>query len=290
MARCAVKIRLGRDISLLAAAGMALGCGSGGVAGGTTANQTPAPAVVDYFVYGPFTESYRLVSRNHTEQEFGGQVTAYDFDTELFLSAEAVTAQGGNALSLTIDSMVPVGTLPPGVTQADFDGATGATFHGILHPTGEITDFQTAEGSGSLVTQMSRSMRNFLPVVPERGVRPGETWTDSATIMTPSAGMDIEVSTVTTYESGEWTDANGLRVLPVSARSDFVVAGGGNQGGTEITIDGTGVSWSHLRLAADGRLVYRVAADTANMTATVIAMGTIIPITQIRFDTLSTIP
>jgi hypothetical protein len=284
-----VRIRLGRDIALLAATGLALGCGSGGATGGSAREQTPAPAVVDNFVYGPFATSYRLVSRNHTEQEFGGQVTAIDFDTELFLSAEAVPADDGNALSLTIDSIVPGSTLPPGVTQADFEGATGATFRGTLHPTGEITDFQTAEGSGSLLTQMNRSMRNFLPAVPEGGVHPGETWTDSTTIMAPSGGMDIEVSTVTTYESGDWTDESGLRVLPVSARSDFTVAGGGNQGGTEITIDGTGVSWSQLQLSADGRLVSRIAADTANMTATVIAMGTIIPITQIRFDTLSVV-
>ena len=287
MVRRAAKVRLSRNIGPLAAIGLALGCGSGGVTGGPAASRATTPAVVDHFVYGPFATSYRLVSRNHTEQEMSGQVTAYDFHTELFLSAEAVTSEEGNRLALTIDSMVPVNTLPPGVSQSDFEGVAGATFRGILHPTGEISDFQAAEGSGSLLTQMNRSMRNFLPTVPEGGVRPGQIWTDSATILTPSAGMDIEVSTVTTSESGDWTDESGLRVLPVSARSDFTVAGGGNQGGTEITIDGTGVSWSYLRLAADGRLVYRAAADTANMTATVIAMGAIIPITQIRFDTLS---
>ena len=104
-----------------------------------------------------------------------------------------------------------------------------------------------------------------------------------------ASGMDIEVSTLTTYESGSWMEEDGAQVLPVTARSDVAVAGGGMQGGTEITIDGTGVSWSELRLTADGRLLSRFSADTMNMTATVIAMGTIIPITQLRYDSLSVV-
>jgi hypothetical protein len=185
--------------------------------------------------------------------------------------------------------MVPTGTLPPGISAEDFGAAAGATFAGALQPTGEISNFQGPESGSALVTQMNQSLRRFFTPLPEAGAGANQTWTDSAAVMSGATGMDIEVSTVTTYESGTWIDENGARVLPVTARSDIAVAGGGMQGGTEITIDGTGVSWSELRLAADGRLLSRFSADTMNMTATVIAMGTIIPITQLRFDSLSVV-
>jgi hypothetical protein len=253
--------------------------------------EPPAPTTIDLFTYAPFATAYRLASRNRTEQEFGGQVSTFEFGAAIYLSAEAAPEPDadGFSLSMTVDSMVPTGTLPPGISAEDFSAAAGATFAGVLQPTGDITDFEGTESGSALVTQMNQSMSRFFTPVPETGAGANQTWTDSAAVMSGATGMDIEVSTVTTYESGNWMEENGVRVLPVTARSEIAVAGGGMQGGTEITIDGTGVSWTELRLAADGRLLSRFSADTMNMTATVIAMGTIIPITQLRYDSLSVV-
>lgn len=287
MARRAVTMRLISTAALAAAGGVAVGCGSTGATSTAARGESPTPSTVSVFTYAPFTAAYRLASHNRTEQEFGGQVSTFEFGAAIYLSTEAEPADMGFALSMTIDSMVPTGTLPPGIAAEDFAAASGASFGGTLHPSGEITEFEGAESGSALVTQMNESMSRFFPPVPEDGARPGETWTDSGTVMGGATGMDIEVSTVTVYQSGDWIEAGGARVLPVSARSDITVAGGGMQGGTEITIDGTGVSWAALRLGADGRLLSRFSADTMNMTATVIAMGTIIPITQLRYDSLS---
>ncbi len=288
--RAVVRLLAGAT-SLAVAIGLAGGCSSAGTMSERARGEPPAPTTIDLFTYAPFATAYRLASRNRTEQEFGGQVSTFEFGAAIYLSAEAAPEPDadGFSLSMTVDSMVPTGTLPPGISAEDFSAAAGATFAGVLQPTGDITDFEGTESGSALVTQMNQSMSRFFTPVPETGAGANQTWTDSAAVMSGATGMDIEVSTVTTYESGNWMEENGVRVLPVTARSEIAVAGGGMQGGTEITIDGTGVSWTELRLAADGRLLSRFSADTMNMTATVIAMGTIIPITQLRYDSLSVV-
>jgi hypothetical protein len=282
-------MRLVSAAVLVGAASLTVGCAPTATTSETARSEEPAPETVSAFRYAPFTATYRLASHNRTEQEFGGQVSTFEFGAAIYLRAEAEPGADGFALSLTVDSMVPTGTLPPGIDEGDFAAAAGATFGGTLHPTGQITEFAGTESTNAMVTQMNQSMSQFFTPVPEGGAHPGQTWTDSGTVMGGASGMDIEIATVTVYESGDWVEENGTRVLPVTAKSDVSVAGGGMQGGTEITIDGTGVSWAGLRLAADGRMLSRFSADTMDMTATVIAMGTIIPITQVRYDSLSVI-
>jgi hypothetical protein len=57
--------------------------------------------------------------------------------------------------------------------------------------------------------------------------------------------------------------------------------------GTEIDLSGTGIRHGTLYLSEDGRFLGGVSADTANMTATVAAMGAIIPVFQTRYDTVT---
>ena len=101
---------------------------------------------------------------------------------------------------------------------------------------------------------------------------------------------DLEITTVTTYTAGEWLQRGAVRALAVSARSDYTISGTGSGGGAEFVLDGTGVSWTELLLADDGRLFERISADTMNMTASILSMGTIVPVTQVRRDSLVVLP
>ena len=274
--------------AVVAAASVSLACGSTGATGGTAARQ-PAPVAVESFLYRPFSARYRIASRNHTEQELGGQVNAVDFNMAYFIGTQATAAGDAMQLTMTVDSIVPAGAMPPGVSASDLQGAVGATFSGTLAPTGEISDFQGGTGTGQFLEQLNTSMRRFLPKVPPGGAHAGQAWSDSATLSTASAGLDLEIATVTDYQAGSWGMHDGAQALEVSAVSQYTIAGGGSQGGTEITIDGTGTSQIRLYFGADGRLLSQASADTANFTATVLAMGAIIPVTQIRHDTVAVV-
>lgn len=275
--------------ALVAAFGLSLGCGSPGATAGPPARAAAPAVAVESFLYRPFSAQYRVSSHNHTEQELGGQVNTVDFSLAYFLGAQA--AGGGEAMTLTmtVDSIVPAGSLPPGVSTSDLQGAVGATFSGTLAPTGQVSDFQGGTGTGQFLEQLNTSMQRFLPRVPTGGAHPDQAWSDSTTVSTSSAGLDMEIATVTDYQAGAWGVYGGMQALEVSAVSQYTIAGGGSQGGTEITIDGTGTSHLRLHFGADGRLLSQASADTANFTATVLAMGAIIPVTQIRHDTVSVV-
>jgi hypothetical protein len=266
------------------------GCGAGGGAGGPGAADVPAPEVTVYR-YAPFATAYRLATRVRTEQEFGGQVSTMEFGTATYLAAEAVrTASGGTALSLHVDSIVPLGSLPQGVSQSDLDGVRGATFRGTMAPSGGISNFERGQGSGTLIDQLNQSMQRFFSVVPADGARPGQTWTDSATVETGGEMNDLEITTLTDYTAGDWVQRGSIRALAVSAQADYTISGTGSGGGAEFVIDGTGVSWVQLLFADDGRLFERISADTMNMTASILAIGTIVPVTQVRSDSLVVLP
>jgi len=272
----------------VAATGLSFACGSAGTTAGPSARQ-PVPAAVESFLYHPFTAHYRIASRNHTEQEFGGQVSAVDFNMAYFLAAQASAGGDSMQLTMTVDSIVPAGAMPPGVSPSDLQGAVGATFAGTLAPTGEISGFQGGSGTGQFLEQLNTSMQRFLPTVPAGGAHAGQAWSDSAAISTSSSGLDLEIATVTDYQAGSWGAYGDGQALEVTAISRYTLAGGGTQGGTEITIDGTGTSHIRLLFGAEGLLLSQTSADTANFTATVLAMGAIIPVTQVRHDTVSVV-
>jgi len=274
---------------VVAAVGLSFGCGTPGATADPPARAAAPVATVESFRYGPFSAQYRVSSHNHTEQELGGQVNAVDFHLAYFLGAKAAAAGDALRLTMTLDSVVPSGSLPPGVSASDLQGAVGATFSGTLAPTGEVSDFQGGTGTGQFLEQLNTSMQRFLPRVPADGARPNQAWSDSTTVSTSSAGLDMEISTVTDYQAGAWGVYGGRQALEVSAVAQYTIAGGGSQGGTEITIDGTGTSHVRMHFGADGMLLAQASADTANFTATVLAMGAIIPVTQIRHDTVSVV-
>jgi len=275
-------------VAVAFAAAATAACGTTGTTAGAPGAQA-APATPASFLYRPFEVQYRVASQNHNEQEFGGQVNAFDLALAYFVSAAATEAGGALHLSLTLDSVVAGSPLPPGVSASDFQSAVGATFSGTLSPTGEISDFQASEGTGQFLQQLTTSLPRFFARVPPGGAHPGQAWSDSSEVSAPSGGLDMQITTTTDYSASQWSMRDGVESLEVSAISHYTISGGGVQGGAEITVDGTGTSHAQLVLGADGRMLGQTSADTANLTATVIAMGAIIPVTQIRFDTVSVV-
>lgn len=270
--------------SLLALSSAALAaCGTSGTSGGGT----PSPAAPARFSYGPFTAQYQISSHTRVEQEIQGQLQVSDFGLVYFLSVRAADEEGVTRLTMTLDSVPQLsGPIIPPSAGAD---AAGTTFTGILSPRGEILDFQASNTTNTLVQQLRPGLSRFFPRIPLGGVEAGQAWTDSVENSSESGGLDILVEATAQLQAHDWGDRNGVRALSTSSDTDYALSGGGMQGGSEITIDGTGVSHGGFFLGADGRFLGGASADTAHMSAFVVAMGMDIPILQIRFDTVAVV-
>jgi hypothetical protein len=275
------------DVVALLAAALAVGCS----ASGSTARTAAAPEAPSTFTYGPFTAMYEIASHSHTEQDFGGQVQTVDFSLTYYITATAVQTGGAAQLTITLDSAPKMSDLPPGagISKEEIQRAAGTTYRGILAPDGEIMAFQGSTAGGQFAEQLNTAMERFFPRIPGEGLTPGQTWSDSVSTTTQSGGLDLAIQTTTTFAALDWLARNGTQALEVAAVADYTVSGGGSQGGMDIGIDGSGVRRSVLFLAQDGRYLGGATADTSNMVATVAAMGAMIPVTQIRHDTVSVV-
>lgn len=274
----------GTRLAAAVGAGVLLACGRAAQPAPTPPEpRAPAAqaAVDDRLTYGPFAASYRAVSRGQVEQEFG----SLDFRMRLYLRAEVARQDDAFRLMLRVDSVPELeGT---GMPASDAARAAGTTFVGRLSPEGAVLEFGGGDSTVPLVKRLASTLRHFFPQLPEGGVRPGLTWTDTTRTQTEAGGITVAVEAVTRYEAVGWTVYGGSRALHVEAVSDYTVSGGGSQGGQEFTIDGTGIRHEHHYLADDGRYLGNTQADTSHSTALVTANGATIPITQTRVDTLT---
>jgi hypothetical protein len=274
--------RLAFSILALSTAAFVACSTSGGSGGGG-----PSPAAPARFSYGPFSAQYQVSSHTHVEQEFQGQTQTSEFGLVYFLSVSATDEGGVTRLTMTLDS-VPELHGPTTSPSAGADAA-GTTFTGIFTPRGEILDFQSSDSANPLVQQLSTGLSRFFPRVPIDGVGAGQAWADSVSNNSRSGGLAILVEATAQLQAHSWGDRNGVRALSVGSNTDYVLSGSGSQGGSEITLDGTGVSHGSFYLGSDGLFLGGASADTSHMEAFVVAMGMAIPIVQTRFDTVAVV-
>ena len=273
-------------LSVVAALSSA-GCGAGV---SSSASSTAAASTPSRFTYRPFSTSYEIHTHTLQEQEFGGQVNTVNIGVRWWVTTTADGSSTPWPLTIRVDSTPEVTGAAPGLSNADVEQAIGAVFTGTLSPEGNVADFQSGDSASVFLQQQARSFERFFPRIPVGGVAPGQTWTDTVDVQTGSGGLDIQVETITASSAGAWIEHHGTRALEVKSVSNYTLVGAGSQGGTEIDLDGTGTSYQTAYLGADGRFLGRTAVDTTNMTATVAAMGAMIPILQVTVDTVTAVP
>jgi len=272
-------------ITLLAVGGAALGCG--GSPGSRTAAAPPAPTP-ERLVYRPFATQYVAASHGRVEQEFSGQAIVSEFSLRYYVSAEAVDFGDGMTVALTVDS-VPVAA-GGGLLAAEAEAAAGTRFTGVLRPKGVIDGFTGGDSATALVRQLASGLERIFPQFPDGGVVPGQAWSDTLETVSPGAGFDIRIRVLTDHQAMAWTQYAQARALHILSVARYTLSGRGLQGGSEISIEGSGVQHSDRYVSADGRYLGGTSADTSRSTALVLAMGSSIPVTQLRFDTLAVVP
>jgi len=249
----------------------------------------PVPREPARFTYGPFSETYAIVSHTHQEQELGGQITTVEYALRWRMTASTDPSGGEAGLTMTIDSAPTITGTAMDLRQGDLARAAGTKFVGTLSAEGRVEGLQGGDTTNTFLQQLAQSAERFFPRVPAGGAAPGQHWTDTLSTTTNSGGLEIHIEFVSHSEASRWIDRDGTRALEVASVTDYSLAGGGTQMGAEIDLEGTGSRHGIAYLAADGRFLGSISADTSNMTATVAAMGMMVPIVQMRHDTVAVV-
>jgi hypothetical protein len=239
-------------------------------------------------VYQPFAMRYVAASHGRVEQVFSGQAVVSAFSMRYHVSAEAVSAGDVMNLTLTIDSVPHIEGA--GLSPAEAALAADTRFTGILQPEGRIDEFGGGDSTVALVRQLASGLERMFPQFPLGGVVPGQVWSDTVESVSPGSGFDIQIRVVLDHHAVEWTQHVAGRALHIASVAHYTLSGEGMQGGSEISIEGSGVQRSHRYVSPDGRYFGGTSADTSRSTALGLAMGSEIPVTQIRFDTLAVVP
>ena len=274
--------RMGKQVSFSVWIALSLSsCGSSLADTDVTASPTvPKPQLITYH---PFTASYRAATRRQVEQEFNGQITATQLIMDYYVSTQLVESLEGLRATMTVDSVPVLTGLPP--TEAD--AVTGTTFTAILTPDGQLHDFAGADINADLAHQLSLRFQKFFPRLPPGGASPGVQWADTSDTDAGVRELELVVHSVNHHEAVGWAEWAGEESLLIVTTSDYTVSGSGIEAGQEFVLEGAGIAHTRQYVAPDGRYLGLVSVDTLNSTASLPAIGAIIPIKQTRTDTLT---
>lgn len=257
--------------------------------GGTSAHRTaPAPETASRVTYAPQTMRYHAAQHRHVVQELSGTPRSIDIVAHLWISSQVTKSDSGLHAALVIDSLHMTSTslpMPPNLASVN-----GATFSGMLEPTGELSDFTAPKSPPPLVAQLSAGFRTFFPRIPAVGAVTGGTWSDSTSTPLTTNGVTGTIASANTHHATGWEQYAGQRALVVETVSHYTLEGAGSAGGQDLSLNGSGIRHSTQYLSAAGAYLGAIGIDSASYTVELVQSGMTIPTTQQSADTLEMIP
>lgn len=192
-----------------------------------------------------------------------------------FLTIQLDSSAQGLTAFIRLDSMRLA--YPDALVQSLVDSAVGTTWQGRIGARGNLDSLAPSRPS-VFGEQVRTDLRRLLPVLPAGGVRPGETWTDSATApLQMMTGMQVQEDRATGYQAGKWESSAGQRVITIESSTTYRVSGTGTSYGQQLEITGSGVATGSHRVSRAGRLLAASAMDSAMITINVPAVGQTVP-------------
>ncbi len=240
--------------------------------------------------YQPFDAAYTGATHLIVQQDFNGQTVTTESGMHFFARVELLRAGETMSATIVLDSVVWVQGQLSGVVQAQLDSARGATFLAAVAPTGEMTEWTGDDEAGGVAHQIAQQFfSQLLPVTPADGLSEGASWSDTLRTTADLGGVnDAMLEAVNHHRVAGWTaDFSSETALEIRTESRYTISGTGSQIGQPFTIAGTGTRHARQFVAADGRYLGAVSADTLLAEAELSDAGITVPVRQIRTDTLT---
>ncbi len=256
--------------------------------GGATLGAPPipvsaAPVVPSVVTYRPYAATYRAATRRHVEQEFNGQKTATTLAIDYYLSTDIIEVPEGLQATLRIDSVPYLVGLP----LKEAERVQGASFTTLLTNVGTVRAFEGSDLETELLDQLELQMQGFFPRLPPGGALPGVEWADTAETNAGMRDRALLIHSINRHEIVGWNEWGGERALHIVTVSDYTLEGSGIETGQSYTLEGSGTERANRYVASDGRFLGLTSTDTLHSTVHLPLMGTSIPITQTRTDSLT---
>ena len=245
----------------------------------------PAPALPETARLTPTRARFHLVEHRHVEQRYLGQTITTDAVTRATVSIAIDSAPTGFAVDAIVDSAAVSGDA--GVTGEAVASVAGARFRLAVSPDGTVLSVTGPGGGNPLLDQLALRMHELVPRMPAGGVVAGATWTDTTLTSARTAGIPISLRVYGRHTgAAAWIELDGRHVLPLTSETDYTLSGEGERSGQWITMAGTGASHLQRFVGPDGLVALGVRDDTLRLTIELPGTGGLIPLTQIRTDTL----
>lgn len=155
---------------------------------------------------------------------------------------------------------------------SSLDSAAGSRWQVTLGPSGPAGG-TIGEPRSILAEQMWVVGGLLLPQLPQNGVRPGDSWSDSTTYRLKVDAFDATESAVRTSRAGP---AEGG--VMVEATEQLRRSGNTSQGGQSMSLSGAGTRWLTYSFTLPGVVASLSARDSLDLRVRVEATGQLIPV------------
>jgi len=234
--------------------------------------------------YGPGTFQYRLDTQVHAKQEMMGQTQEVHRNASQHITL-TLDQQAGDVLgfAITVDSS----QADSPEAQAQSANIVGKTVTGTVSQLGRVLTFSAPEDSAVADAEF-RNLKQFFIRLPDKTTR-GASVVDTLADTINTQGLQIEQFVVMTSTVAGDTTINGEKAIILERTGNMSMTGGGEQGGQELVMDGTGTVTGKLYVGATGILSGQM-ENSAQMSVSVPAASMTIPITQVatsKFERVS---
>jgi hypothetical protein len=176
--------------------------------------------------------------------QVGGQDVNTNTESSLEFTAKPKSSKDGvHGITVTVDAMKIRMQSPQGDQSPALDHVPGKSFDMSLTRLGKETDTSGAAAITYVLGTSSRDLSSrfqaFFPDLPDRPIKPGDTWPSQDSVTEKTGGGDILISLnhVNTLDGFETID--GVECARIKTETKGTLKGNLEEGGASLTLDGT---------------------------------------------------
>lgn len=231
--------------------------------------------------------SYLYTSTMVQLMDMQGQTMQTDITAAFGCSIRQAGMQGSDlVLEITADTLGQRTDSPMGGGGGPVSDIKGKNFKIVIAPTGKILDLSGAEAvvfniEGSGESNLAQSLYDFFPLLPEKPVKPGDTWnsTDSSTLKTALMTQTILSNTINKLEGIETID--GVECAKIVKEGTGTFSMSLQSQGMDINIKGPFSRTSDCLVSIkEGCLISQSSSMKITGNLNILSMGMEMPITM----------
>lgn len=232
------------------------------------------------------TVKYIVKSTMAQIMDIEGQSMQTDVNSAFGCSVKATGSKDNNLmLEITIDTLGQTTNSPMGYAGGAMESVKGKIINIVIAPNGKPVDISEADSlvfvvQGSGESNMSQSIMDFFHLLPEKPVKPGDTWeiTDSVSTSTPVMTMKSIDASVNKLEGFENID--GMECAKITSTHSGNWSMNVQSQGYDIIIKGPYTGTSECLFAVkEGYFVKNTSSTKMNGELDIASMGMVMPIT-----------